>query len=103
MGAGFALTGSCLRVRAIAPAFAAIAFAGCSADMTRFDTNPFGRATQSDVSAVSFTGAIPSVSPGPEFRPKADLLTDVRPSAMTSPDNAAVRVATLGDVPVWIP
>jgi hypothetical protein len=38
--------------------------------MTRFD--PFARATPSDVSAVSFTGAIPSVSPGPELRPKAE-------------------------------
>jgi hypothetical protein len=103
MRTGFALTGSCLRVRAIAAAFAAVAVAGCSADMTRFDADPFARATQSDVSAVSFTGAIPSVSPGPELRPKADLLTDVRPPAITGRDNAAVRVAALGDVPVWIP
>lgn len=97
------MTGSCLRVRAIAAAFAAVAVAGCSADLTRFDADPFARATQSDVSQVSFTGAIPSVSPGPELRPKADLLTEVRPPAITGRDNAAVRVAALGDVPVWIP
>jgi hypothetical protein len=57
-------------VRAIAAAFAAVAVAGCSADMTRFDADPFARARQSDVSAVSFTGAIPSVSPGPKSGPR---------------------------------
>jgi len=41
--------------------------------------------------------------PWSEKRPKADLLTDVRPPAITGRDNAAVRVSALGDVPVWIP
>ena len=79
MGAALALTGSCLRLRAIAGAFAVVAVAGCSADTARFDADPFARVMHRDVSPVSVTGAIPSLGPGPELRPRADLPTDVRP------------------------
>jgi murein DD-endopeptidase MepM/ murein hydrolase activator NlpD len=103
MDAGLALAGSCLRLRAIAAAFAAVAVAGCSADMTRFDADPFARATQHDVAPVSVTGAVSAPGPGLELRPKANLPTDVRPPAITGRDNAPVRVAALGDVPVRMP
>jgi murein DD-endopeptidase MepM/ murein hydrolase activator NlpD len=119
MDAALALTGSCSRSRAIAAAFAALAVAGCSADMTRFDSDPFARVTPRDVAPVSVTGTVSAPGPGLELRPKADLVADVRPPrsygrspappamagtspAMTS-GNAPVRIAALGDVPVRMP
>jgi murein DD-endopeptidase MepM/ murein hydrolase activator NlpD len=94
---------SSLRWRAIAAAFAAVAVAGCSADMTRFDGDPFARATHSDVAPVSSIGALSRPGPGAELRPKADLVTGVRPSTPAGRDSAPVRVAALGDVPLRMP
>jgi murein DD-endopeptidase MepM/ murein hydrolase activator NlpD len=103
MRSSLALTGSGLRLRALAAALVAISVAGCSADMGRLDGDPFARSTRSDAAPGSFTGAISRFSPAPELRPKADLLSDVRPAAVSGRANAPVRVAALGDQPVVIP
>ena len=103
MGPAFALTGLGLWLRAIAAALVAIAVAGCSAEIGRFDGHPFARSTQSDAAPVSFTGAVSRFSPAPELRPNADLLTDVRPAAVTGRATAPIRLAALGDQPVAIP
>jgi murein DD-endopeptidase MepM/ murein hydrolase activator NlpD len=98
MGAAFELTSSALRLRALAVALLAVGVAACSADSGRFDGDPFARSPQADA-----TGAISRFGPAPELRPKADLVSDVRPAATRSRGNAPVRVAALGDQPITIP
>jgi murein DD-endopeptidase MepM/ murein hydrolase activator NlpD len=72
------LIGSCSPLSAIAVALVALSVAGCSADVTRFDNDPFFRAAQSDqpkggLSPASLAG--PSSGSGAILipRPKADL------------------------------
>jgi murein DD-endopeptidase MepM/ murein hydrolase activator NlpD len=97
MRLSFALTGSGLRLRALV-ALLVVGVAGCSADIGRFDGDPFARSPHGDA-----TGAVSRFGPAPELRPQADLVSDVRPSAATGRRNAPVRVAALGDQPITIP
>jgi murein DD-endopeptidase MepM/ murein hydrolase activator NlpD len=110
MDAALVVTGSCRRLRAIAAACVGLAVAGCSADTARFGGDPFARLMQHDVAPASFTGMVSAPGPGPILRPKADLMTDVRPPrsdgrspAPAGRDSAPVRVAALGDVPLRMP
>jgi murein DD-endopeptidase MepM/ murein hydrolase activator NlpD len=96
--AALALTSSCWRWREIAVAIVAVAVAGCSANMARFDGDPFARQLQRDMSTASLSAS----EPGPELRPKADLVADVR-HTKAGQDHTPVRVAALGDVPVRMP
>jgi murein DD-endopeptidase MepM/ murein hydrolase activator NlpD len=104
----FALTRSCLPLRAIAAALVAVSVAGCGADMARFDADPFLRARQSDrpadrLSPMSFTGTVSGFGGSPELRPKADLLLGGRSAEIVGRTNSAVRVAALGDQPIRMP
>src|SRR5215217_3676932 len=92
------LTCSYSRLSAIAVAVVALSVAGCSADVTRFENNPFPRAAQSDqpeggLSPTSLAGA--ASGPGAILipRPKADLADGGRSAEVVSPDNSAVRVS----------
>jgi murein DD-endopeptidase MepM/ murein hydrolase activator NlpD len=96
--AALALTCSCWRWREIAVAIVAFAVAGCSADTARFDGDPFARQLQRDMS----TDSVSASERGPELRPKADLVADVR-NTKAGQDHTPVRVAVLGDVPVRMP
>jgi murein DD-endopeptidase MepM/ murein hydrolase activator NlpD len=91
MRSPLALTGSPLRLRALAAALVALGVAGCSADIGRFDDDPF----------ASFTGAVSRFG-SEHVRPSADLVT-ARAPAVTGRANAPIRVAALGDQPVAMP
>ena len=95
-------------VTAIAVVFVALSIAGCSADLTRFDNNPFSRAVQTaqpagGLSATSFVGA--AFGPGAAKsvpRPKADLANGGRSAEVVSLDNLAVRSASPRNRPIRI-
>jgi murein DD-endopeptidase MepM/ murein hydrolase activator NlpD len=101
------LIGSCSPLGAIAVTLVALGVAGCSADVTRFDNDPFLRVAQGDqpkggVSPTSLAG--PASGSGAILipRPKADLGTGGRSAEVVSPRHSAVRVATPGPQPVGL-
>ena len=95
-------------VTAIAVVFVALSIAGCSADLSRFDNNPFSRAVQTaqpagGLSATPFVGA--AFGPGAAKsvpRPKADLANGGRSAEVVSLDNLAVRSASPRNRPIRI-
>jgi murein DD-endopeptidase MepM/ murein hydrolase activator NlpD len=99
------LIGSCSPLSAIAVALVALSVAGCSADVTRFDNDPFFGAAQSDqpkggLSPASLAG--PSSGSGAILipRPKADLGHGGRSAEVVSRRRSAVRVAMRGHQPI---
>jgi murein DD-endopeptidase MepM/ murein hydrolase activator NlpD len=101
------LIGSCSPLSAIAVALVALGVAGCSADVTRFDNDPFLRAAQDDqpkgfLSPTALAG--PASGSGAILipRPKADLGHGGRSAEVVSPGRSAVRVATPGHQPIGL-
>lgn len=98
------LTGSCSPFSAVAAALVALGVAGCSADLTRLDNDPFSRAAQTERSAglspASFAGVVFGLDAPPVVRPKADLPTGGGSAAVVGRDHSAGRVAAPGVRPI---
>jgi murein DD-endopeptidase MepM/ murein hydrolase activator NlpD len=90
-------TGSCSPPSAIALVLVALGVAGCSAEVARFDSDPFSRAAHNDQPAgpwpASFAGAVSGLGAPPVVRPKADLPAGGRPAEVVGRENSAVRIA----------